>query len=82
MCLSLTRLLSTTSLLQTYTDETIIIHPGGLMLSGTKSDPKRASVTVRIDPSNNLPVSQMFCPQEAEVVVDTLTNVCKKTPLI
>ena len=41
-----TRHLSTTSLLQTYSDETIVIHPGGLVLSGAESDPERALVTI------------------------------------
>ena len=52
---SLTRLLSTTSLLQTYPNKSILIEPHQLKLSGVPGWPNRAPVTVCIDPTNNLP---------------------------
>ena len=68
------RLLSTTRLFQTYADKTIVIHPHQLVLSRVEGDPDRTPVTVWVDPSNNLLVSQMFHPQEAKVAVKALVT--------
>ena len=54
------RLLSTTSLLQTYPGETITIEADRLTLSGLSGDPTRGSVTARVDPSNNLPTTHAY----------------------
>jgi hypothetical protein len=51
------RLLSTTSLLQTYPDETIIIKPNCLTLSRIANENNRSSVTANVNPQNNLPTS-------------------------
>jgi hypothetical protein len=51
------RLLSTTSLLQTYNPETILAEAHQLTLSGT-SDSTRGPVVASVDPTNNLPTTQ------------------------
>ena len=51
------RLLSTTSLLQSYPKETIHVEAHKLTLSGNPDDPTCGPVAVRVDPSNNLPTS-------------------------
>ena len=50
------RLLSTTSLLQAYPEETITIEAHQLTLSGT-SDAARGQLIARVNPENNLPTS-------------------------
>ena len=52
------RLLSTTSLLQAYPDETITIEAHQLTLSGSALDASRGQVIARVNPDNNLPTSQ------------------------
>ena len=54
------RLLSTTSLLQTYPDETITIEPNRLTLSGVANDSTRGPVTANVNPQSNLPTSEAF----------------------
>jgi hypothetical protein len=49
-----------TSLLQTYPDETIIIKPNRLTLSGIANDSDRGSVTANINPQNDLPTSEAY----------------------
>lgn len=51
------RLLSTTSLLQTYHDKTIKVEAHQLTLSGNLS---RSAVIARVNPDNNLPTSQAY----------------------
>jgi hypothetical protein len=73
------RLLSTSSLLQTYLGEQIILDDVKLTLSGESSDPTRGAIIAMIDSSNNLPTSQ-FCNQSdvnvpVEVLQTTLTTV-------
>jgi Reverse transcriptase (RNA-dependent DNA polymerase)/GAG-pre-integrase domain/Zinc knuckle len=55
------RLLSTSSLLKTYPNDTISISEGKLMLSGS-IDSEYDSIQAYIDPSNNLPTSDMCDP--------------------
>ena len=52
------RLLSTTSLLQSYPSETIHVEPHQLTLSGLAGDPTKGAVTVPVDPRTNLPTSE------------------------
>ena len=66
-------LLSTTSLLQTYSDETILIQPHELSLSGIQSDSARSSVSVRINPTNNLPTCPVHRPQDAHKAIEALS---------
>jgi len=54
------RLLSTTSLLQTYADEKITVQAHCLTLSGIASDPTRGAVVAEVDPRNNLPTSMAY----------------------
>jgi hypothetical protein len=54
------RLLSTTSLLQEYTDEKIEVEAHQMTLSGKVGDATRGSVTARVNPSNNLPTSLAY----------------------
>jgi hypothetical protein len=54
------RLLSTSSLLQTYEDETITLQAHQLTLSGVSCDSTRESIVARVDPRNNLPTSQAY----------------------
>ena len=49
------RLLSTTSLLQTYSEEKLEADALQMMLSGVDGDPMRASVVALVDPRDNLP---------------------------
>ena len=54
------RLLSTSSLTQTYSGEKIVIEEGKLTLSGSPGQPTRGSVIALVDPTNNLPTSQAY----------------------
>ena len=63
------RLLSTTSLLQTYEPENILVEAHQLTLSGTPGDPTRGSVIAQVDPKNNLPTSNAYRYD------DTMSNV-------
>ena len=54
------RLLSTTSLLQTYPDEQITIEANQLTLSGSPLDPLRGQIVARINSDNNLPTSKAY----------------------
>lgn len=68
------RLLSTTSLLQTYQDETIAVNAQwSLTLSGTTSDPSRGSVIARVDETNNLPTTIACCYDAAPKAVVALS---------
>ena len=73
------RLLSTTSLLQTYSEETIKVEAHQLTLSGVPGCPDRTSVTARVNPDNNLPTSaahrEQDTPQAAECLNATITAV-------
>ena len=73
------RLLSTTSLLQTYQGETIKIESNGLTLSGVPGDSNRGAVMVLVNPQNNLPTSDAFNGQDpfkaADALVATITEV-------
>ena len=66
------RLLSTTSLLQTYPDETITVQAHGLTLSGVSNDPNRASIPVLINQQNNLPTSDVYNSKESFRAVEAL----------
>ena len=68
------RLLSTTSLLQTYSGETIFMEPHELTLSSLPSDPLRSPVVVRVDPTNNLPTSQIYHYEAPERAIEALAN--------
>jgi hypothetical protein len=50
------RLLSTTSLMQTYKGETVTATATELTLSGIEGDPERRAIQVRVNPANNLPM--------------------------
>ena len=67
-------LLSTTSLLQTYSGETILMEPHELTLSGLHSNPLRSQVVVRIDPTNNLPMSLIYHYEAPERAIEALAN--------
>jgi hypothetical protein len=54
------RLLSTTSLLQTYPDETIKVDATQMRLSGLASDPTRGAVIAAVNPRNNLPMATSY----------------------
>ena len=62
-------LLSTTSLLQTYPDETILIQPHELCLSGVTTNSSWSSVSIHINPVNNLLTCQVLCPQDAHKAI-------------
>lgn len=53
------RLLSTSSLLQAYPDETISLSETKATLSGCVSD-RRGSIEAMVDPSTNLPTTEMY----------------------
>ncbi|KAI2506683.1 hypothetical protein MHU86_7784 [Fragilaria crotonensis] len=73
------RLLSTTSLLQTYQGETIQVESNRLTLSGVPGDSSRGAVMVLVNPQNNLPTSDAFNGQDpfkaADALVATITEV-------
>jgi hypothetical protein len=75
-------LLSTSSLLQTYIGEQIILDDVKLTLSGESNDPTRGAVIAMIDSSNNLPTSQFYNQSDVnmpvEVLETTLTTVNAK----
>ena len=54
------RLLSTTSLLQTYSEETIKVEAHQLTMSGVEGDSTRSSIIALVNPDNNLPTSQAY----------------------
>ena len=66
------RLLSTTSLLQAYPDETITIEAHQLTLSGSALDPSRGQVVARVNPANNLPTSDAHCSVDTPKAVAAL----------
>ena len=51
------RILATTSLCQTYSDETITADGTRMTLSGSDSDERRNAVVALVDPRNNLPTT-------------------------
>jgi hypothetical protein len=51
------RLLGTQSLLNCYQDEHIRIEDGGMVLSGSPTDPSRHPIHIPIDNTNNLPIA-------------------------
>ena len=67
-------LLSTTSLLQTYSGETILMQPHEITLSGLAHDPLRNPVVVRVDPTNNLPTSQIYHYEVPEKAIKALAT--------
>ena len=66
------RLLSTTSLLQSYPNESIRVESHQLILSGDNNDPTRGSVVVRIDPNNNLPTSEAYSYNDVPIGIAAL----------
>ena len=54
------RLLSTTSLLQSYPGETITVESSKMTLSGLPGDPTKGTVSALINPVNNLPTSTAY----------------------
>ena len=74
------RLLSTSSMLQTYSSETITLDAGKLTLSGVPGEPTRGQVIALIDPRNNLPTSQAYsygCTNvPVEALQTTISEVC------
>lgn len=67
------RLLSTTSLLQTYPAESIALDKTKLTLSGQKGEPTRGQVIALIDKSNNLPTSLAYKHSDVDIPVKALT---------
>ena len=68
------RLLSTTSLLQAYPDETITIEAHQLTLSGSQLEQARGQVIARVNPDNNLPTSQAYHQSEIPKAIEALTG--------
>ncbi|KAI2495283.1 hypothetical protein MHU86_19254 [Fragilaria crotonensis] len=69
------RLLSTSSLLQTYPDETITIEPNRLTLSGVPNDVNRGPVTANVNPQNNLPTSEAYNATDPFKAADALVSI-------
>ena len=67
------RLLSTTSLLQTYPDETITVESHCLTLNGIPGDPNRASIQVLVNEQNNLPTSDVYNSKDSLQAAEALT---------
>ena len=66
------RLLSTTSLLQTYQNPTITVKSHRLTLSGVPGNPSQVAVMVLVNPQNNLPTSDAFNGQDPFKAVNAL----------
>ena len=69
------RLLSTSSLLQTYPDETVTIDGKKAKLSGKASDPTRGSVIAYINPTSNIPESIAYCYGKIGNVTDAMSGI-------
>ena len=61
------RLLSTTSLLQTYANESIKVLANRLILSGEASDATRNPIIAMVNPTTNLPTSEAYNPNDTQV---------------
>ena len=69
------RLLSTTSLLQTYPDEEIKMDSQKAQLSGKKGDPTKAGVVAMVNPTNNLPTTVTYHYNDLESPTKELNNI-------
>ena len=69
------RLLSTTSLLQTYHSEKLTGQADRLVLSGMKGDPTKGAVTAKVNPLNNLPTSLAYRYDDLSTAHDALTTI-------
>lgn len=69
------RLLSTSSLLQTYPGETILLDAQKAVVSGVPSDPTKPAVTVLVNPTTNLPTCTAYCYNSLEPAVQELNNI-------
>ncbi len=69
------RLLSTTSLLQTYPGETIELDSQKAELTGIKGDPMKAGVIAMVSQVNNLPTSIAYHYNDLEPPVKELNNI-------
>ena len=72
---STTRLLSTSSLLNTYKDETITVDARTLTLSGLKGDQSRTKVTVYNDPNTRLPTTVAYRYNDVVELNPALINI-------
>ncbi len=61
------RLLSTTSLLQTYSEEGIELEAHQMKLAGLASDPTRGAVIATVNPRNNLPTTTSYRYNDVEL---------------
>jgi transposase InsO family protein len=75
------RLLSTTSLLQSYPGETINMEAHQMTLSGTTGSERRNSVIARVNPSNNLPMTTSYlysdvgsAPEALNAIITTVSD--------
>eukprot|EP00978_Attheya_sp_CCMP212_P028855 scaffold100723_cov29-Attheya_sp.AAC.4 len=69
------RLISTTSLLQTYPDESIHITSSRLLLSGSTSRETTTPIVAHVDPVNNLPTNTAYRPSATVFAVEALNSV-------
>ena len=69
-----TRLLSTSSLLQTYKEETITVNDAALLLSGKPGDPTRNPILAYYNPVTNLPTTLMYRYQDTQKPAELLAN--------
>jgi hypothetical protein len=69
------RLLSTTSLLQTYPVETITIEPNRLILIEVADKFDRGPVTANVNPQNNLPTSEAYNATDPIKAADALVSI-------
>jgi hypothetical protein len=69
------RLLSTTSLLQSYPSETINIEAHQLTFSGTVGIERQNSVVARVNPTNNLPMTTAYLYSDINLVPEALNAI-------
>jgi hypothetical protein len=65
----------TSSLPQTYPDETITIEPHRLTLSGVPNEVNRGPVTANVHPQNNLPTSEVNKATDPFKAADALVSI-------
>jgi hypothetical protein len=73
------RLLSTTSLLQTYSGENIVIAAHQMKLTGIASDPTRGAVIAVVNPRNNLPTTTSYRYDDVQTVPHALSTAINLT---
>ena len=68
------QLISCSSLLQKYRDESIVMSDSSLVLTGVEGEQNRGSIVVWFNPTNNLPTSPAFLLSAHDQVAVALSS--------